>query len=724
VGVGGSYNTNAGWASNTAVVLTTFSDNTFAALYPLNSTQLQVTRFSNTGAIVASYNWGVSDLYNPAGYEFITLSTGTAVILHVENDTSTFFIRARTYTQSSGAFGGSTNLNNTALSQPVHARALAAGGFVMTNANSSTGTMLFTRRNDAFTQTAAFELVGMSGYCGSNNGGSRQNTTIIEGATWLTIIDNTYTSDNFSYHSLPYVQVDKSNFTLAGVRRRFAASTTVGSLPAPVSGYARSGSTPNSAALLAVNTQTLTLTVPASSGSTFFTTPSVVIGGPINCQCIADMLNGQFIIAYITTSGLVQFTSFSPACVPLTTVTVTSSSASPSAGTANIVKCICLGNGKLVVSWGSSASQVNYAVYSDTYALLATGNSTGLGVPSLQNVNSWNGAAGHDIAPFGNDSFVVAVCDASNNITVGTYTDSAVLVSQAQQTSPGGVQNIRIASDVSGDVAVRHFSSTAGSGYIYWFARNTTVNSIYYYNQVALSNYNQNNHGEGFALSPCGAAGGVYSQGGSKVPFKTTPSQLQLATALGGTTTFNSMGVCIGQYGEFVFFRLDGSPTYYRYSVAPSPGPWSAATVSQSAIQTVALTIANALTSGVGSQPQIINLYDNVYAISYITSGNGIAVGLINTIATTYSANLTAGVTPSGTALVPSPANGYYLAGVAATDCAAGGAGVVQINGAATLNSQYPAGTTPQAFDFNSPGLDVGVRGTIGGRNVILNGGK
>lgn len=120
----------------------------------------------------------------------------------------------------------------------------------------------------------------------------------------------------------------------------------------------------------------------------------------------------------------------------------------------------------------------------------------------------------------------------------------------------------------------------------------------------------------------------------------------------------------------------------------------------------------------------MVNIYDNIYAFSYITTAGTIFLGFLNTVAATYSTNITAGVTPSNTALVPSPANGYYLAGVSASECAAGGTGVLQVNGAATLNSQYPAGTPSQAFDFNTPALDVGVRGTIAGRNMIISGGK
>jgi len=198
-----------------------------------------------------------------------------------------------------------------------------------------------------------------------------------------------------------------------------------------------------------------------------------------------------------------------------------------------------------------------------------------------------------------------------------------------------------------------------------------------------------------------------------------------------GGVDYNSCNPCVGQNGEVVFIRIDSSPTWFRFS--PSASQFTAGgNINQdnnTVIDSQSLTITGQNTSSsCGSQAQIVNLYDNIYAFAFIDGGannaGSIRVGLLCTVASTYTTNITAGVTASNTALVPSPSNGYYLAGVSASECAAGGTGVLQVNGAATLNSQYPAGTTSQAFDFNTPALDVGIRGTIAGRNMILSGGK
>jgi hypothetical protein len=718
VGVGNTFVTASGWSAGSTVVLTTFSDNSYAALYPSASTSLRVTRFSNTGAIVANYLAVDSDWYNQTGFEFITLSTGIAVILYVENSTSGFFGFAKTYDQSTGAISGATTITNS-YAQTLNAKALSGGGFIMTAPNTSTGVMGLSQRNASFGQTAAVDLLGLPCYCPTTQAGRNQNTTIIEGATFLTIVDNSYSTTSYSYHSLPYIQINKTNLTAFGIRKRFSSTATVSQLPAPVSGYARSNSTPNSAAFFAANTQTLTRTINASSGTDFALTPFLAINESVRTQSMTDMNNGQFVIAYGTQSGAVRFTVFNPNGSTVSTTTVTAS------GALALVRCTCLGNGKLVVSWVPSANNsISFAVYSSTYDLLATATQTNIGGNPISGPGSQDSAPGHDIAPFGNDFFVLATFDGSSNIWASLFNDSAVYQTTATQSLTGGVQNIRVASDASGDVAIKAYYSGAGQGYISWFARNTTNNSLYAYSTSSMPNFNTNNYGEGMVMSPYGSVYSFMSNSGTRFLSRNLPNGTYVTSGI-GSVSYNSSCLCVGQNGEIVNLQIDGSGVLWRrYGVPAALGPYGTS-VGQGIIDSANLTISGFNTaSNIGSQPQMVNIYDNIYAFSYITTAGTIFLGFLNTVAATYSTNITAGVTPSSTALVPSPANGYYLAGVSASECAAGGTGVLQVNGAATLNSQYPAGTTSQAFDFNTPALDVGVRGTIAGRNMIISGGK
>lgn len=718
VGAGNTYVTATGWSSTAAVVLTTFSDNSFAALYPESTNSLKITRFSNTGTIVANYT-AATDWYNQGGFDFITLSTGIGVLIYVENSAN-YFAFGRTYDQSTGAISGSNTVSGN-FAQYVNAKALSGGGFVMTAPESSTGTMRLIRRNASFGQTGAVSLFGLPGYVTNTQAGRNQNTTIIEGATFLTIVDNSYTSTSYSYHTLPYVQVDKSNFTATGIRRRFNATALVATQAAPVSGYARANSTPNSAAFLAANTQTLTQSVPVTSGTTFALTPFLAINEAVRTQCMTDMNNGQFVIAYGTSAGPVRFTVFNPDGSVVTTITVNSANNNQS-----LVRCTCLGNGRLVVSWvPSSNDQVNFAVYSSSYVLLATSTISNIEGNGIQAPGSQNNSPGHDIAPFGNDFFVLATANSGNNVFASIFNDSAVYQSFATSSVSSSLLNIRVASDASGDVAIKSHSSGAGVGFISWFARNTANNTIYSYNAISISNSQNNNFGENMVMSPWGSVYTLVSGSGStRFLARATPGS-DYSTSGIGTVSYYGANLCVGQNGEIVMLFIDNaSSSWRRFGVSGSQGAYGAG-VATSVIDSQTFTVFSSNTSGsVGAQSQIVNLYDNVYAFSYITTAQTIFVGLLNTVATSYSATITAGVTPSNTALVPSPSNGYYLAGVSASECAAGGTGVLQINGAATLNSQYPAGTTSQAFDFNTPALDVGIRGTIAGRNLILSGGK
>lgn len=82
-----------------------------------------------------------------------------------------------------------------------------------------------------------------------------------------------------------------------------------------------------------------------------------------------------------------------------------------------------------------------------------------------------------------------------------------------------------------------------------------------------------------------------------------------------------------------------------------------------------------------------------------------------------YPLSIVADVTPC-TPITLSYNTRYSLAGIAVTGCVAGGAGIIQTNGAATLGANYPS-TTNQLFDFRNP-TALGVKGSVTGRNVNM----
>lgn len=73
----------------------------------------------------------------------------------------------------------------------------------------------------------------------------------------------------------------------------------------------------------------------------------------------------------------------------------------------------------------------------------------------------------------------------------------------------------------------------------------------------------------------------------------------------------------------------------------------------------------------------------------------------------------------------PTPANGYYLLGVATTTAAAGTTGTIAINGKVNLSASYGTSATPIGFDYNPrnvAGLPNGNKGYVVNRVVTLTG--
>lgn len=85
------------------------------------------------------------------------------------------------------------------------------------------------------------------------------------------------------------------------------------------------------------------------------------------------------------------------------------------------------------------------------------------------------------------------------------------------------------------------------------------------------------------------------------------------------------------------------------------------------------------------------------------------------------SRTITAGTDISTSRLNLTPENGFVLRGVALTTASAGGSGLVQTKGVASVSASYPAGTPYTAFDFRCS-TATGVRGSITGRTVTMEG--
>ena len=136
---------------------------------------------------------------------------------------------------------------------------------------------------------------------------------------------------------------------------------------------------------------------------------------------------------------------------------------------------------------------------------------------------------------------------------------------------------------------------------------------------------------------------------------------------------------------------------------------------------TVTLTISDMTASATLGGFRLVGLYGTVMVLTYINASQYPSYTIINVDSQAYDTTLVAGTTASTPSQTLAPSTGYYLLGVAASDCPANGSGNVTINGSATLNSTYPATATAQSFDFSSP-VTFGAKGTQLNRNVNLQG--
>lgn len=85
----------------------------------------------------------------------------------------------------------------------------------------------------------------------------------------------------------------------------------------------------------------------------------------------------------------------------------------------------------------------------------------------------------------------------------------------------------------------------------------------------------------------------------------------------------------------------------------------------------------------------------------------------------TISRTLTAGTDVSTSKLALTPEAGYVLRGIALTNASAGGSGLVQTKGVASVSASYQSVTPTMNFDFRISTAN-GVRGSITGRTVTL----
>lgn len=378
---------------------------------------------------------------------------------------------------------------------------------------------------------------------------------------------------------------------------------------------------------------------------------------------VTPLSGGSFCVGVATTTTNLRLTAYTSAFVQQgSTVDITTGGLTFTTGGNNFALCTISGD-RVVTVYNSSATALAYAVYSNILGVVVA--ATNVGVTDTTSVRTCA------IAPIPKGFTIVCSRATANNVQFFKFFEFSTNTF-TQPTFGTGT----LASSVS---LCYTFLATSGTGTCY--AMTTTSNT---------SNI--------------------------RAPVTTTASSV----ATVGSTALSIISSAVGVTASGNIVAIGQNTT--------SPYTTSVGIQTSSGMTTV-----NPLTGWTGpttriecQELRIIPLYGNVVLVAYLVDNNdGMCFGTLQVNGLPDSAVFSTADTSNGvpiyptvtTTTTPAIANTTF-AGVAVTDCAAGGTGVIQTTGTTNLNSNYPT-TTAQTFDYTGQAAP-GIKGTISGRSISM----
>lgn len=499
-----------------------------------------------------------------------------------------------------------------------------------------------------------------------------------------------------------FFDIDSTTYAL---RNGSFNSVTSGTVTSGVDLYNKSGSTPTGASFYSSATTTLTQTI--SSGA-YFKTQTVVNMTASTRFAMAKLNNGGFYIVARQTIGAgdLQIAEFDALGNQTTTTGVFGSVGDANA---NSVYTTVLMNGNIIVSaYNSITSLYKLWLLSPTYTVLTTrdvtgyqfGDQGGAVFPLYYNnrfvLCVYNGGTG-----FAN--FVVLNGSSLATITTTASTATSSSMAYGTGTPDGGFITYSTSINTHAGRVLRfnwQGTGTPDSYVIDTGVRNVTAISVGLNQYPTVMGINQPT---GYLFMPV--------QSGSNLAYVTGN------VGQAGNTIIRSFSPSITAVGaarnQALGFNGFGSPVYYNAATNTlyrlQPSDTTTQTILASAIPSITSNETNRQTS-------LLGLAGGLVVIGICNASDKPTITIINTIGFSYNVPLVANTTPSNPVTIDT-SNGFSLIGVAASDCAAGGAGQVQTKGTAVLSSSYP--TTTQTFDFTNP-VTYGVKGTVSNRVITL----
>lgn len=491
------------------------------------------------------------------------------------------------------------------------------------------------------------------------------------------------------------------------------ANPLIGTTSQPVSAYGRPTSLPTNAAFAAAATGTVGANIPA--GAVIYTPVEIDSAFSLasNGNLVsATLSNGSIVVVYKSSAGTgsaVRAVLYNSSMVLVRAITV----ATWDSTTAGTVSVTVLGNDKIVIGDGRTATfGINIYIYDSTLSTLLN-TITGFGpTPS--------GATQHGLAAISGNRFVVAYVATGNNAAYQVRSEtgtSLVGATTLGSITANSTNKVDCAGSVTAGNFVTKYYNSAGSTDVFFTLIETATNS-FSPQQRNIGSTTGNLIGGKFVVASTAnsfAVAGASTTGnlGYVTLCPNVNDNLSLNTTLTVESATNITGKCslgVTGNGLFVIVNCLGSTAGVQTTVTGIR-----------AGGTIVSTIASINDYAGTPSTMVTPWFGSMVALAYCSTNSKIKLGIINVAPYSAPKDLVAGVTSSRPTLNlnPSSSSGYTLIGVAATDCTAGGAGQVQVNGVAALNSQYSASTAYQGFDFQVPG-NLGVRGTVAGSTVTL----
>ena len=366
---------------------------------------------------------------------------------------------------------------------------------------------------------------------------------------------------------------------------------------------------------------------------------------------------------------------------------------------------ICaLSDGGYIVAWLSFASgnAVYSRVNSSNTVTLSSQNVTGSNTVSVYCAATQNYYAFSFHTADGGSQAQLKIYTMSNS-TTGTFTGSFT-----------GVYNTACAGTNADTFYMGVNDTGASTFYIYHIDAGATVlgsistisaTNSYSYIAACGSTTNSTYAGNYSAWFIAANSSGQLSSVRVYASTATTPSRVITNQSVG----FGIVAAASANNGDAVVTYTDSSTGHLKYMILNAGG-------SQTSSGTLIAGVVSSNNIGAGG------FTGNKFAYGYGAAGTNYP-----TLQTAWGASYTTGVTVLTGATSYTPANGYYLLGVALTTAAAGATGMVATNGSANLGASYPNVTSNVLFDYTGTSFTArsainANRGNVIGTNVTLRG--